>query len=89
LKNVAAIMKAFPKVNIKIGGYTDNKGSAESNMKLSADRAKNVMAELVKLGTEAPRMEAEGYGIGNPVASNDTEEGRAKNRRISISVRAK
>jgi OmpA-OmpF porin, OOP family len=89
LKNVAAIMKAFPKVKIKIGGYTDNKGSAESNMKLSADRAKNVMAELVKLGTEAPRMEAEGYGIGNPVASNDTEEGRAKNRRISISVRAK
>lgn len=89
LKNVAAIMKAFPKVKIKIGGYTDNKGSAESNLKLSSSRANNVMAELVKLGTEAPRMEAEGYGIANPVASNDTEEGRAKNRRISISVRAK
>jgi OmpA-OmpF porin, OOP family len=89
LKNVATIMKAFPNVKIKIGGYTDNKGSAESNMKLSTERAKSVMAELVKLGTEAPRMEAEGYGIANPVASNDTEEGRQKNRRISISVRAK
>jgi OmpA-OmpF porin, OOP family len=89
LKNVAAIMKAFPNVKIKLGGYTDNKGNAANNMKLSGERAKNVMAELVKLGTEAPRMEAEGYGDGNPVASNDTEEGRAKNRRISISVRAK
>jgi OmpA-OmpF porin, OOP family len=89
LKNVAAIMKAFPKVKIKLGGYTDNKGNAASNMKLSGERAKNVMAELVKLGTETPRMEAEGYGDANPVASNDTEEGRSKNRRISISVRAK
>jgi outer membrane protein OmpA-like peptidoglycan-associated protein len=89
LKNVAAILKAFPKVNIKIGGYTDNVGKPESNLKLSADRAKNVMAELVKLGTDVTRMEAEGYGSANPVAPNDTKEGQAKNRRISISVRAK
>jgi OmpA-OmpF porin, OOP family len=89
LANVAAIMKAFPNVKIKIGGYTDNVGNAASNIKLSGDRAKNVMGELVKLGTEATRMEAEGYGDQHPIASNDTEEGRAKNRRISISVRAK
>ncbi len=89
LANVAAIMKAFPNVKIKIGGYTDNTGNAAGNMKLSGERAKNVMAELVKLGTAATRMESEGYGSGNPVASNDTEEGKAKNRRISISVRAK
>ena len=89
LKNVAAIMKAYPKVKIKIGGYTDNVGKAAFNLKLSGDRAKNVMAELVKLGTEAPRMEAEGYGDQHPVASNDTEEGKTKNRRISISLRAK
>lgn len=89
LKNVAAIMKAFPNVKIKIGGYTDNVGKPESNMKLSAERAANVMAELVKMGTAAPRMESEGYGSANPVAPNDTKEGQAKNRRISISVRAK
>jgi OmpA-OmpF porin, OOP family len=89
LANVAAIMKAFPNVKVKIGGYTDNTGNAASNMKLSAERAKNVMAELVKLGTTANRMEAEGYGDQNPVASNDTEAGRAQNRRISMSVRAK
>ncbi len=89
LKNAAAIMKAFPNVKIKIGGYTDNTGKAEANMKLSGDRAKNVMAELVKLGTEAKRMEAEGYGDKHPIAPNDTEEGRAKNRRISMSVKAK
>lgn len=89
LANVSAIMKAFPNVKIKVGGYTDNVGNAASNFKLSGERAKNVMAELVKLGTAATRMEAEGYGDKNPVASNDTEEGRAKNRRISMRVTAK
>lgn len=89
LNNAVAIMKAFPKVKIKIGGYTDNVGKAESNLKLSGDRAKNVMSEMVKRGVAAARMSAEGYGDKNPVASNDTEAGRAQNRRISISVREK
>lgn len=89
LKNTAAIMKAFPKVKIKMGGYTDNTGNAAGNMKLSGDRAKNVMAELVKLGVAANRMTSEGYGSNNPVATNETEAGRAQNRRISISVREK
>jgi OmpA-OmpF porin, OOP family len=89
MANAAAIMKAFPNVKIKIGGYTDNVGNAASNFKLSGERAKNVMAELVKLGTAATRMEAEGYGDKNPVASNDTKEGQAKNRRISMRVTAK
>ena len=89
LSNAVAIMKAFPKVKIKIGGYTDNVGKAESNLKLSGDRAKNVMSEMVKRGVAAARMSAEGYGDKNPVASNDTEAGRAQNRRISISVREK
>ena len=89
LGNIAAIMKAYPKVKVKIGGYTDNVGNAAANLKLSGERAKTVMAELVKLGTAATRMEAEGYGDQHPVASNDTEAGRAQNRRISMSVRAK
>jgi len=89
LVNVFEILKAYPKVKIKIGGYTDNAGDAKQNKSLSDRRAKNVTAELVKMGIEKNRLEAEGYGQEHPVASNETEEGRAKNRRVSVSVRAK
>ncbi len=89
LTNVFEILKAYPKVKVKIGGYTDNVGDAKKNKTLSDRRAKNVMAELVKMGIEKNRLEAEGYGQEHPVASNDTEEGRAQNRRVSVSVRAK
>ncbi len=89
LSNVAAIMKAYPKVKIKLGGYTDNTGNAAANLKLSDDRAKNVMAELTKLGVDPSRMAAQGYGEEHPVASNDTDEGRAQNRRISLRVTEK
>ena len=89
LGNIAEILKAYPKVNIKIGGYTDNVGDKASNLKLSADRAKNVMAELAKLGIAPTRLAAEGYGDDHPVADNTTEEGRAQNRRIAMRVTAK
>ena len=89
LGNIAAILKAFPKVKIKLGGYTDNVGDAAANMKLSADRANNVMAELVKLGVESGRLSAEGYGDQHPAADNTTEEGRQKNRRIAMRVTEK
>jgi K(+)-stimulated pyrophosphate-energized sodium pump len=89
LKNIAEILKAYPGTNIKLGGYTDNTGNASANQKLSADRARSVMNELAGLGIAASRMEAEGYGQEHPVASNDTEEGRAQNRRISILVTKK
>jgi len=89
LQNIAAILKAYPKVKVKIGGYTDNVGSRESNQKLSQDRATNVMNELVKLRIDRSRMEAEGYGEDHPVADNSTEEGRAQNRRISLRVTGK
>ncbi len=89
LKNVAEILKAYPKVALKIGGYTDNVGDPAANMKLSAKRAENTMAELVKLGIDAKRLEAEGYGDQHPVADNATEEGRQKNRRIDVRVTAK
>jgi cytochrome c oxidase subunit II len=89
LANVAAIMKAHPEVEVKIGGYTDNVGDAAKIMTLSNDRAKSVMAELVKLGVDEKRMKAEGYGDQFPVGDNKTEEGRAKNRRIDIRVTKK
>jgi outer membrane protein OmpA-like peptidoglycan-associated protein len=89
LSNVAAILKAYPKVQIKLGAYTDDTGDAAANLQLSDQRAKNVMAELVKLGVEPSRLEAEGYGEEHPVADNKTEEGRQLNRRISLRVTAK
>lgn len=89
VKNIAEVLKAFPKVEVKIGGYTDNTGDANANLKLSQERATTVMNELVKLGIDAKRMTAEGYGIQHPVATNDTPEGREKNRRVSLRVTKK
>ncbi|GAB2601898.1 DUF937 domain-containing protein [Spirosoma areae] len=89
LGNIAYILKEFPNVTIKLGGYTDNTGSAAVNKKLSQDRADSVRGELVKLGVDKARMDAEGYGPEHPVASNDTEAGRAENRRIAIRVTKK
>lgn len=89
LVNIAEIMKAFPDAKLKIGGYTDNTGDAEANLKLSQDRADAVTAALVDLGVAADRLAAEGYGEEHPVAENDTEEGRAQNRRIAVRVTAK
>lgn len=89
LNNVAAILKAYPKVHVKIGGYTDNTGNAKANLKLSAARAKSVMDGLVAAGVDKLQLESEGYGDQHPVADNSTEDGRAQNRRIALRVTAK
>lgn len=89
LANIAAILKAFPQVAIKIGGYTDNVGDPQANLKLSRDRAGNTMQELVTLGIDPSRLESEGYGEEHPVADNATDEGRQQNRRIDVRVTKK
>ena len=90
LNNIVEILKAFPSVNLKLGGYTDNVGDAKSNLTLSTERAKNVKAELIKMGVAAERLESEGYGQEHPVCpANDTEECKAQNRRIDIRVTKK
>ncbi|HEX9958591.1 MAG TPA: OmpA family protein, partial [Fibrella sp.] len=89
LQNIAAILKAYPAVNLKIGGYTDNVGNAAANKKLSQRRAESAMTELVRLGVDQARLEAEGYGQEQPIASNNTEEGRAQNRRTAVRVTKK
>ncbi len=89
VNNMVQILKAYPTVEFKIGGYTDNKGKPESNLKLSLDRATAVMNAIVKGGIDGPRLRSEGFGDQFPEANNDTEEGRAKNRRIAISIRKK
>jgi len=89
LGNVAEILKAYPAVSVKLGGYTDNTGDAAANLKLSGERSQSVVKELTILGIENTRLESEGYGQEHPVASNDSESGRARNRRISILVTKK
>ena len=89
LRDIAAIMKAYPQVNLKIGGYTDNVGADAYNMKLSQDRANSTMNAIVKNGIEPGRLAAEGYGKQFPVADNATAEGRQRNRRIDVRVTKK
>ena len=89
VKNIAEILKAYPAVEIKVGGYTDNTGSADLNKKLSQQRAETVMNELVQMGISKSRLAAEGYGPEFPVATNETEAGRAENRRIAVRVTKK
>ena len=89
LRNVAEIMKAYPSVKAKIGGYTDNVGDPASNLKLSQARAQAVVAELVALGVAPDRLTAEGFGEQHPVADNSTEQGRQQNRRIAMRVTEK
>jgi outer membrane protein OmpA-like peptidoglycan-associated protein len=89
LDNVAAIMKAYPAVKIRVGGYTDNTGDPDANQKLSEERANSVMAALTQRGVDPARLSASGYGEEHPVADNSTSEGRQKNRRISIRVAEK
>ena len=89
LQNIAAILKAYPKVKVKIGGYTDNTGNKQANLRLAQDRATNVMHELVQRGVDSSRLAAEGYGEEHAVGDNATFEGRQKNRRIALRVTAK
>ncbi len=87
LSNLAEIMKAYPNLKVKLGGYTDNTGNATSNQKLSQDRANATKAKLETLGITADRVEAEGFGSQFPVCpANDTDECKAKNRRIDVRV---
>lgn len=75
------------KRNGEISGYTDNVGDAASNQKLSEERANSVRDYLINQGVPAESLLAVGYGQDNPVADNDTEEGRKRNRRIEFNVR--
>ncbi len=85
LDNLAQILNDYPTAKIKVGGYTDETGSEESNMKLSNLRAQAVKLKLLEAGIAADRIEAEGYGSQYPICDeDDSEECLAQNRRIEI-----
>jgi OOP family OmpA-OmpF porin len=73
-------------IKIRVEGHTDNVGKRDDNISLSRRRAIAVRAYLVKVGIEADRLLAEGYGPDNPIANNESEAGRAKNRRVAFTV---
>ena len=87
VESLVVIMKAYPAVVVRLEGYTDNTGDADANKKLSLDRAVAVKAIMVKDGIAEVRIiGCDGYGQEKPIAPNDTEEGRAKNRRTELVV---
>ena len=86
LESLVSLLRSNAKLRIRINGHTDNVGNTHSNQALSEARAKAVFDQLVKRGIEANRLEYKGYGETKPVASNDTESGRAKNRRTEMEV---
>jgi outer membrane protein OmpA-like peptidoglycan-associated protein len=81
---VAQSLVAHPEAKIEVGGYTDNVGSARYNQRLSEARARSVRTYLVQYGVAAAQLTAVGHGESDPVASNNTEEGRAQNRRVEL-----
>ncbi|NOY69464.1 MAG: OmpA family protein [Deltaproteobacteria bacterium] len=80
----AGVMKSNPEIRAEIQGHTDNKGTTAYNHGLSIERARAVVAYLVKKGVPEKQIKAVGYGFDRPLQSNDTEEGRAQNRRVQI-----
>jgi outer membrane protein OmpA-like peptidoglycan-associated protein len=86
LDKVLKFLKDRPDIKVEVAGYTDNKGDDKSNIKLSEARSKAVMDYLVKKGIQNTRVTYKGYGKEDPVASNDTEEGRQMNRRVELKI---
>jgi outer membrane protein OmpA-like peptidoglycan-associated protein len=86
LNRLYEFMKANPKVKVEISGHTDNTGSEAANKTLSQNRAKSVADYLQSKGIPVSRLQYKGYGATKPVAGNDTEAGRALNRRTEAKI---
>jgi len=84
IEQIVQMLKANPDLKLSIEGHTDNIGSPASNKILSEDRAKSVVTAIVSQGIAVERLNPVGYGQDKPIADNNTEEGRAKNRRVEL-----
>jgi outer membrane protein OmpA-like peptidoglycan-associated protein len=86
ITDIARILGAYPQVRVQIAGYTDNTGNEAANLALSRGRAEAVMNALRENGAPASNLNAQGFGSQDPIASNETENGRARNRRVTLTV---
>jgi outer membrane protein OmpA-like peptidoglycan-associated protein len=88
LDKLLPVFNQYPDTDIQIYGYTDSTGAAEYNLKLSDQRASSVMTYLLGKGLKASRFKTTGFGIADPIATNDTPEGRSQNRRVEFAITA-
>ncbi|GGC79262.1 membrane protein [Flavobacterium lutivivi] len=88
LDKLVPVFNQYPDTNIQIYGYTDSTGTPEYNLKLSDQRAASVKAYLASKGLAASRFVTTGMGIADPIATNDTPEGRSQNRRVEFAITA-
>jgi outer membrane protein OmpA-like peptidoglycan-associated protein len=86
LAKVAGVLIAYPDMRIEVDGYTDSTGNPMSNEQLSQERAASVQSYLTQQGVSASSISIHGFGEGNPVASNESLEGRQQNRRVELVV---
>ena len=86
LQQVAAVLGSYPSTVVGVFGHTDNVGSEAVNQRLSEQRAASVAGSLESFGVPAARVQTKGFAYNQPIASNDTDEGRAKNRRVEIRI---
>ncbi|HEU4609821.1 MAG TPA: OmpA family protein, partial [Chitinophagaceae bacterium] len=88
LDNLVTVLNDYPNTNIEVQGHTDSKGTEAYNLGLSQRRAGTVASYLLQKGIASGRINTKGYGETAPVASNDTEDGRAQNRRVDFVITA-
>ncbi|GGE88379.1 Outer membrane protein OmpA [Chishuiella changwenlii] len=88
LDKLIEVFKEYPDTNLLIVGHTDNKGSQSYNLPLSQKRAQSVKDYLVSKGVSSSRLTSQGKGLEEPIADNNTDQGRAQNRRVEIAITA-
>lgn len=88
LQNLASILNKYPDTNILIEGHTDDTGTEEYNLDLSKKRSQSVSNYLASLNVDPTRFTIMGYGESQPIATNETSEGRSQNRRVELAIMA-
>ena len=86
MDKISGVVNKYGKTQLAIAGHTDSTGSAAYNLELSDRRARSVEGYLLSENVYPPRLSATGYGKSRPIASNDTEDGRRRNRRVDITI---
>ena len=84
LKGIISYLKTNPTQQVEISGHTDDEGTDEFNLSLSENRAKSVKKYFITHGISSKRIVTAGYGLSQPIAGNDTDDGKQENRRVEI-----